>query len=209
MYLRNALAVGPRLYLRPGDPDDATAFSRFTAIDPDPNWDRLRVPSSRMGFRHYITKTFEDATPGSLLYTVCLKDGDAPIGDVGLHDIDWVNRTAETSAWIGDPAYRDSGYGTEAKFLLLEIAFDLLQLHVLMSWIWEPNKRSAAAVTGQGYQPAGRMPYDEVRGGAMHDGVVFDILRDEYLAARAVWEQRVAARTAEAAAPGTVSQHNA
>jgi RimJ/RimL family protein N-acetyltransferase len=164
------------------------------------------MPSSRMGFRHYITKTFEHETPTSLLYSVCLKDGDAPIGDVGLHDIDWVNRTAETSAWIGDPAYRDSGYGTEAKFLLLEIAFDLLQLHVLVSWIWEPNKRSAAAVTGQGYQPAGRLAYDDVRGGAMHDGVVFDVLRDEYLAARAVWEQRVAARMAEAAAQRVASE---
>lgn len=195
VHLRNALAVGPRLYLRPRDPDDSTAFTRFTAIDPDPVWDRLRMPVSELTFRHYSAKAFEDEWPSDLHYTICLKEGDQVIGDVGLHDIDWLHRNAETSAWVGDPDYRDRGYGTEAKFLLLEIAFDILHLHVLMSWVWEPNARSAAAVQKQGYRPAGHDPYDDMRGGMLRDAIIFDVLRDEYLVARTAWEQRIAALT--------------
>lgn len=198
MHPRNALAIGPRVYLRPSDPDDAVAFARFSAIDPDPVWDRLRVPTSQMRYRHGVTDASKPELPRHLYYTVCLKDGDTPIGDVGFYDIDWINRNGETAAWIGDPAYRDNGYGTEAKFLLLEIAFDVLHLHVLTSWVWEPNKRSAAAVSKQGYRPAGRYPYDDVRGGEMRDGIVFDVLREDYLVARAAWEQRIAARNAAA-----------
>ena len=56
-----------------------------------------------------------------------------------------------------------------------------------MSTVWEPNTRSAAALAKQGYRPAGRMRWFEIKDGAYRDMLVFDVTRDEWLAARDAW----------------------
>jgi RimJ/RimL family protein N-acetyltransferase len=71
--------------------------------------------------------------------------------------------------------------------LLLEYAFERLHLHVLESYVWEPNVRSAAALAKQGYRPAGRYKFEDLKDGAYRDGLAFDVLRDDWLEARERW----------------------
>ncbi|MDE1967131.1 MAG: GNAT family N-acetyltransferase [Patescibacteria group bacterium] len=44
-----------------------------------------------------------------------------PIGTMGIHGIDWRNRTATTGALIGEKEYWGKGYGTDAKMALIGI----------------------------------------------------------------------------------------
>lgn len=78
--------------------------------------------------------------------------------------------------------------------LLLEYAFDRIQLHVLHSWVREGNERSIAALSRQGYRPAGQRYRGAVRDGFYVDHLIFDLLRDEWLAARDAWRVRSAER---------------
>jgi RimJ/RimL family protein N-acetyltransferase len=130
--------------------------------------------------------------PGTFTLIACLRESDEPIGVVGITDIDWVSRTGETFSFFAPGgAYRGSGFGTEAKLLLLEFGFERLGLHAIQSVVWEANERSAAALLKQGYQPAGRLKWDRTRRGVYMDALLFDIKRDEWLAAR----EAVRART--------------
>jgi RimJ/RimL family protein N-acetyltransferase len=190
--MRNPLVVGNRLYLRPLEKSDAEVVARHIASEPETFMDRGRVPISPIALEQYIEERYKQQPPENVALAVCLKADDTYIGSVDLFDIDWLNRTAETGAWLDNPEYRNKGYGTEAKMLLLEYAFDHLQLHVLNSYVWEPNWRSAHALSKQGYRPSGRLKWEDVKDGVHRDALLFDVLRDEWIAARDEWRKQQA-----------------
>lgn len=192
--MRNPVVIGPRIYLRPTEREDGEQISQFQSVEPETFMERGRVPFSPLAFSAMLDDVYQHQPPSDVWLTACLRDGDALIGAFQLFDVDWLNRSAETGAWIYDPAYRGQGYGTEAKHLLLEYAFDCLQLHVLNSYVWEPNTRSAAAVQKQGYRPAGRLKWEDVKNGVLRDALQFDVLRDEWVVARDAWRESLAAR---------------
>lgn len=188
--MRNAIMAGERVYLRPLELADANEMARLTALETETFFDNGRIPHSPLVYEHWIRELHARQPPDEIQLAVCLREDDRLIGMVGLGPVDWVNRTAETGSWIGAVEYRGQGYGPEAKHLLLEYAFDVLQLHALNSWVWEPNTRSAAAVRRQGYRPAGRIKTPITKDGRYRDMLVFDLTRDEWLAAREEWRAR-------------------
>jgi RimJ/RimL family protein N-acetyltransferase len=188
--MRNPIMIGERVYLRPLEAADAETMARITATETDTFMYRGRAPYSPLTFAHWIAQIHKQQPPAQIELAVCLIADDQCIGKVGLGEIDYVNRTAETSSDIGPAIFRGQGYGTEAKHLLLEYAFDRIHLHALWSVVFEPNTRSAAALAKQGYKPAGRLPWVDVKNGRYHDALFFDVLRDEWLAARDTWRAR-------------------
>ncbi len=189
--MRNPLVVGDRVYLRPLEASDADGLARDFSEETETFMYRGRVPVSPLAFVHWIEELHKNQPPADLDLAVCLRDGeeaDLMIGLVNVEHIDWVNRTGETGSILLPARFRGQGYGTEAKHLLLEYAFDRIHLHVLRSHVWEPNTRSAAALVKQGYRPAGRLKWDDLKQGVYRDTLVFDVLREEWLEARAAWK---------------------
>lgn len=195
--MRNPILTGERVYLRPFESGDAAVMARGSALEPDIMMDGMRIPLSQVTMEHWIRDLHERQPPATIFLAVCLIADDRFIGSVGLLGIDYVTRTAETGSWIDDAGFRGQGYGTEAKLLLLEYAFERLHLHVLVSHVWEPNGRSAAALAKQGYRPAGRIKWDELQDGVYRDMLLFDVLREDWLAARERWRQEHAAASSE------------
>jgi len=189
--------VGERLYLRPLEPGDAELMAQLDAAETDTFMWRGRVPTSPLEHQRFIAETYKPQPPRSVWLAVCLRDGDRFIGHVGVVGIDWVHRTGETASWLAPAEVRGKGYGTEAKHLLLEYCFDRLHLHVLRSEVDEPNTRSAAALAKQGYRPAGRLRWHDVKDGRYVDALVFDLVRAEWLAARDAWRAQRAAGAAQ------------
>lgn len=193
--MRNSIMVGERVYLRPLELDDAELMAYGDMVETDDMMERGRIPGSPIAYRRYIEDGQPkpaNATPPEVHFSICLRgepNADTAIGAVNIDHIDWINRTGETGSGLL-PAYRNQGYGTEAKHLLLEYAFDRLQLHIIESHVWEPNTRSAAALAKQGYRLAGRLKWDELHHGVYRDVLVFDVLRDEWLHARDTWQQQ-------------------
>jgi RimJ/RimL family protein N-acetyltransferase len=185
--MHNAVIAGERVYLRPLEVSDADDWAKGLAQERETFHKRGRLPRSPIGLAHWIEERYKQRTPAEIFFAICLKEDDRFIGVTGVDGIDWINRTGETGSEIDDPSLRGQGYGTEAKFLLLEYFFDYLQFHSLCSYVFEPNQRSAAALAKQGYEPAGRWKWDDLKDGVYRDVLVFDIMRDEYLAAKAVW----------------------
>src|SRR5690606_14253405 len=87
-------------------------------------------------FGHWFTESQASDPPGEIVFAVILRQTGALIGGVELTDINHFHRRAETGAGIYIPEYRNQGLGTEAKNLLLEYAFDHLNLHMMTSYVW-------------------------------------------------------------------------
>jgi diamine N-acetyltransferase len=190
--MRSPIMVGERVYLRAHEADDADLMAAMDAAESDTFMWRDRVPSSPVMHKRWIGEMYQKQPPDNFMLAVCLKDGDRLIGNVGLFDINWVNRTGETGSFLA-PDARNKAYGTEAKHLLLEYCFDHLQMHVLRSEVDEPNTRSADALAKQGYRPAGRLKWADLKHGRYVDALLFDVTRSDWLAAREQWLARRAA----------------
>ncbi len=102
------------------------------------------------------------------------------IGNMGLHRIDFKNRTATTGAVIGDKEYWGKGYGTDAKMILLKYAFDELNLHKICSSVYEYNERSLRYSLHCGYKIEGRRRNQIFKNGHRWDVIELGLFRSEW-----------------------------
>ena len=108
------------------------------------------------------------------------------IGNIGLHNIDWKDRVAATGTIIGEKEYWGKGYGTDAKMLLLEFAFNTLNLEKICSDVFEFNGRSLNYGKKCGYKEEGRKRSQVFKNGRRWDVIILGVLREEWLP---VWEE--------------------
>lgn len=178
----HAVMVGQRVYLRPYQKADAEVIARASLRETEPFWSSGRFVLSEVTFQHFVEEQEKANVPGDFWFAACLRENDAYIGQVGLIDLDLINKVAETGSEIVNPAYRGGGYGSEAKQLLLELAFERLGLHMVRSMVIFPNTRSAAALRKQGYSEAGYFYWGYPDAGGFGNFVVFDLLASEWRA---------------------------
>jgi RimJ/RimL family protein N-acetyltransferase len=172
---------GDRLYLRPLEESDLPRCQRWIN---DPSVRRFLLPQRPMDFAAELAwwkNNDRDTLPRSLVLAIVLRDGHRHVGNTGLHAIDWINRMAETGTLIGEADCREKGYGSEAKELLLEYAFQTLNLHRINSHTMEFNARSAAYLRKTGYVEEGRLRQAYFRDGEYHDAIIFGLLREDWL----------------------------
>lgn len=103
---------------------------------------------------------------------IVLKEEQKLIGVIGLHHINQIHGNAVTGTMIGEKEFWGKGYGTEAKMLLLDFAFNRLNLHAVRSDIIAFNERSISYAKKCGYEFVGRLPEWICRNGKRHDDVI-------------------------------------
>ena len=116
--------------------------------------------------------------PASHNFAICLVDGDEHVGNVYLRDVDWVNRHAELHIFVADLRHRGRGLGRAAVRLLLDYAFD----HLNLARVWLPvlsSNPAALRVYEQcGFEREGTLRRHVFNAGAWADVVIMGILRD-------------------------------
>ena len=175
-----AIAIGERVYLRPLNKDDAMVISELSRQETDTIWSLGRRLQATMGYAGWTERLQEADPPTWIRFAICLRETQEVIGSLGIVDIDYVHGTAETESEIDHVAYRERGYGSEAKQLLIWYAFERLGLHALRSWVIFPNTRSAAALRKQGYREAGRIHWAYSLDGGFGNAVVFTLHADDW-----------------------------
>lgn len=107
------------------------------------------------------------------------KKGNA-IGLTSLHNINNAYRTADFGIMIGDKRYWSKGYGTEATILMLDFAFNVLNVNNIMLGIYDFNKRAQRVYTKVGFKKIGERRKSKFFGGKYYDTLLMDILADEF-----------------------------
>lgn len=115
-----------------------------------------------------------------IAFTMYEQDTMRPIGNTGLNDIDYRNRTAEFGITIGEPDARNKGYGTETAQLMLGYAFTALGLHNVMLTVHEYNLAGIRAYTKAGFQEIGRRRESIFMGGKLWDIIYMECLSTEW-----------------------------
>ncbi len=117
-----------------------------------------------------------------------------PIGIFLLRDVQIYPRVAEVGAGIGDPAYWGGGYGSDAMLLIVEYAFEWLDLRRLFLTTRGDNVRAQRQVEKCGFTREGSRRLDRRSSqGAWVDGLYYGLLREEW-PGRAVMVERLGLR---------------
>ena len=170
---------GKRLYLRPIESSDIPALCRYIN-DPEVRcYLSNNYPISLLAEQKYTEKKME-MSDSEVILAICLKKGDRFIGVMGLHKIDYINRTATTGAMIGEKSEWNKGYGQEAKNLLLTYAFNTLNLRKISSAAIAANKRSIQHNIKCGYKLEGVMKKEFFKSGRYYDKVILSVFKSDW-----------------------------
>jgi RimJ/RimL family protein N-acetyltransferase len=182
---RIVFRVGKRLYLRPISRED---ISQMTVWMNDPDTTRFLSMVHPMSLEGEL-KWFENTETNkgkNVIFAIVLKDSDEMIGVMGLHGIDHLHGIATTGSYIGKEEYRGKGYGTEAKMLVLEYAFNTLNLRKICSFVYDFNLRSKRCLEKCGYRVEGVLKKQHYRNGEYRDDVLLAIFKEDFFP---VWEE--------------------
>ena len=103
------------------------------------------------------------------------------IGSVGLHGIDWKNRTATHGALIGNKDYWGKGYGRDVYMTLFNYAFNSLNLRKICAQILSFNERSVKCALACGYQIEGKQRKQNYVKGEYWDLIIIGVFKEEWL----------------------------
>ena len=131
----------------------------------------VRLPSERVGMPKLEGETSTQAE----------EEHWKLIGSLAFTNVDWRNRSSEFGIMIGDKAYWDQGYGTEAVRLLVKHGFNTLNLNRIFLHVFENNPRAIRAYEKAGFVHEGKLRQAEFKDGMYIDILVMSILKDEFL----------------------------
>jgi RimJ/RimL family protein N-acetyltransferase len=131
---------------------------------------------------------------GHVFVIETLKDG-VPIGNLDLHAIDWVNRSAGCGVSICERTYWNQGYGTDALRTLLRFGFEELNLHRVFLQVFDFNERAIRCYEKIGFRHEGRLRQARFVEGRYVDELIMGLLGEEWQAGEGRGRSRRAAGT--------------
>lgn len=161
-----------RLRFRRPEKDDIPVFIDWLNDPEVRHGISLYLPISKWEEEEWFEK-MTGRTPNERPFTIEVrKEGETwkAIGNCGLFNIDWRNRNAEFGIMIGDKAYWNQGYGTEATILMQKHAFNTLNLHRIFLRVFANNPRARRA-----YEKAGFLHEGSMRQAEFIDGEYVDV----------------------------------
>jgi RimJ/RimL family protein N-acetyltransferase len=173
-----AFRVGARIYLRPLESADAEVMVTWVN-DPDVTRTLYQHrPTSIQSEREFIDRV--SRSDHDVVLGIMTRADDRFIGVTGLHAIDFKNRKAVFGISIGEKGEWDRGYGSEATALMVEYAFDTLNLNRVTLQVYGHNRRGIKVYERAGFQREGVLRQDNFVEGQYHDTLTMGILREEW-----------------------------
>lgn len=115
-----------------------------------------------------------------ILLAIVDKASNEHIGNIKLGNIDWIHRYAEMAILLGDKRYWGKGHGLEASQLILEYAFDRLNLNKVILCVYASHKTAIKIYQKLGFQIEGRLKKIFNLDGKYVDNLWMGILRSEF-----------------------------
>lgn len=103
--------------------------------------------------------------------------GDELLGAIDLHAIDWENGIAGIGYWL-DEAHTGQGLMTEAVRVLVEYAFEALDLHRLEIRAATANRKSRHIPERLGFRLEGELREVQLVRGVYHDHALYALIRE-------------------------------
>ena len=176
----SAFLTGPRIRLRPLERADVNAgyaawlndagVTRFLEVG--------TFPTSLVELEQFYASSA--ARRDQVLLAIVDRATDTHVGNIKLGPIDWVHRRGTLGILIGERSAWGRGIGTEATRLLVEYAFDRLDLRRIDLGVYADHAAAIRVYERVGFRIEGRFREDVYHDGAYRDRLWMGLLRSEY-----------------------------
>lgn len=169
-----------KIFLRPIELEDAEFLSKG---ENDPIVREslfLALPVSLTNEQEKIEQYIK--SKDAVVLTIIEKDMNKPVGQTAFFRVDYISRAAVFYLAILDPAHWSQGLGTEATQLMVDYAFNTLNLNRIQLHVCAENTPAIKIYQRVGFQKEGILRQAMFRNGAYHDFWVMGILRSDWLA---------------------------
>ncbi len=171
-----------RVFLRPYENDDAEIFHKWRTDARVAAAASLGRPLSLTEATARIGRLTEEQGTDRYAFVICLLEGERPIGDISLFELDLAHGSAELGIYIGEPDEWSKGYGSDAVNALVDFGFGELRLERIWLNVWTENERARRSYEKAGFVHEGTLRHDRYEGGRFTSGHIMSLLRDEWLA---------------------------
>lgn len=107
-------------------------------------------------------------------------DTNTDVGSVYLRDIDRNNQKCEFGIFIGEESCRGKGIGAKASRLILDYAFNELELNRVFLRVFAKNERAIKSYENAGFKYEGTFRDDVIIDGVAYDMVFMAILKEQW-----------------------------
>jgi RimJ/RimL family protein N-acetyltransferase len=173
---------GSRVRLRTLEREDLPRYQElFSEPEINLRYGGLGVPESLSRLQRRFDEGEFDTTDRNL--HLAIETEGKPIGAMVLRNEENLpSRSATFGIIIGDRAFHDRGYGTEASTLLLDYAFAVLGYHKINLDFFEYNARARAMYEKLGFVLEGRRRENHWSRGRFWDDVLMGVTAEEWWA---------------------------
>lgn len=116
----------------------------------------------------------------NVLLAIIDMETDEHIGNVRLGPINWIHRTSFLGIMIGEKEFSGKGYGTEALKLVVDYAFNRLNLRKISADMNASNKASVRAYEKAGFKVEGRRKDELYVNGKYHDAIIMGLTKVDF-----------------------------
>ena len=114
------------------------------------------------------------------IFAICLNENDKHIGNIGLGNIDYINRHCMLNIFIYCKEDRSKGIGSDATKLVLDFAFSRLNMNKVYLQTSNEYIEAIKMYEKIGFKRDGKLRQHAFYDGCYHDKIVFSILKSEY-----------------------------
>ena len=171
--------TGPRLTLRPPEPDDAAVLLEL-ASDPEvTRWFSWGPYTELAEPEAYIARCALQREQGTQLDMLIVDHELGPAGIIGLSEFSYRDRRCMVGTWLGS-----SHWGThvnrESKALVAHLGFELLDMNRIGAYSNPENVRSTKALEAVGYVHEGVLRDWHRHDGRFLDVNIFGMIRSDW-----------------------------
>ncbi|MBU2109630.1 GNAT family N-acetyltransferase [Patescibacteria group bacterium] len=169
---------GKKVFLRPVFKKDVPNFLVWFNDPEVTQWLSLTFPINEKEEEEWV-ENLQKRKPNDFVLMIETKDRKA-LGTIGLHKIFWQHRIAEIGIAIGEKKYWSKGYGTEATMLLLDYAFNTLDLRKVGLSVLDNNGRAYKCYSKCGFKVIGRRKEQFYKNGKHLDEIIMEVFKKDW-----------------------------
>lgn len=169
---------GQHIYLRALEPEDLEFVYQLENDQSVWEISQTQTPYSKFLIRQYLDNAQQDIYEAKQLrLAICKNDTFDAIGLIDLFDYDPKNNRAGIGILIQHQENRQNGFGRQALELLINYAFNTLELHQLFANIATTNEASMALFTTFGFESIGIKKDWNFNNGSYSDETLYQLIR--------------------------------
>ncbi len=173
------MLIGDRIVVRPVENEDIPTIFQWSS-----DYELKELFDFRVAFlnKDELCSEVEKYRTDERTIDLCIADKSSKriVGRCVLTEVDFINKKANCFLYIGEQEFIGKGYGTEALHIIMDYAFNKLNLNRLESYVFDFNKKAIKCYKRCGLKVEGIIREGVYRRGKYHDIYIMGILKCEY-----------------------------